>query len=796
MKQKWNDQWKVWKEDNAFRLIFSVPETAKEVDLPYDAVFHQEQRADSVNQGRTGFLDGGVFNYYKQYFAAEEDRGNRIYLHFDGVAGRTFVYVNGSLAGENRYAYSPFDAEIGAFLKHGQTNDILVMVNAMDESTRYYCGGGICRDVYLVKQPPVHIAMGSVRCTTLSVENDDAVVRIEGTICNEQPYLAEGVLRILITRQDQQTAEEILPVSLPAKEEYHQERRLSLSGIVPWQEDSPALYDVTLSLMDYAGQVLCEESVRTGFRTVSVDARHGLRVNGNPIKLRGACIHHDQGLLGGETFEAYEYRRVRLLKEAGFNAVRCVHNPASTALLNACDALGVYVMDEAFDMWSRMKNPQDYALFFTQDAPFVLQKMVETDYNHPAVILYSTGNEITEIGTEAGYAISHRLTALLHQLDATRFTTNGINGIFAAGNRLITAFSDITGEDAPAAIRGDINECMSVLGAHMTQVVRHEEITDILDHLEGTMDILGYNYMTGRYDMDLSKHPNRVIVGTETYPKQIGENWSTICRHPALLGDFTWTGWDYLGETGGQENYPWLQNFSGDIDITGERKPVSYYRELIYGLRTAPYIAVRSPEQSCQPRPGNPWQLTDAEHTWRFDGREGQTVSVEVYSAGDEVELFLNDASLGRKKAEGLYPCFQFFDLPYRPGMLKAVSYRQGKSIGSDEIMTNGNAQKLSVTQETHCINGDTMVFLTVEGRDQADRRTRDTLLGLRIELDEKVTQLLAFGSSGSVHHAGYVQREIDALHGRALAIIRKKTEKAVRVSLWSAGLEETTTMI
>ena len=213
MKQKWTDQWKVWKEDNAFRLIFSVPETAKEVDLPYDAVFHQEQRADSVNHGRTGFLDGGVFNYYKQYFAAEEDRGNRIYLHFDGVAGRTFVYVNGSLAGENRYAYSPFDAEIGAFLKHGQTNDILVMVNAMDESTRYYCGGGICRDVYLVKQPPVHIAMGSVRCTTLSVENDDAVVRIEGTICNEQPYLAEGVLRILITRQDQQTAEEILPVS-------------------------------------------------------------------------------------------------------------------------------------------------------------------------------------------------------------------------------------------------------------------------------------------------------------------------------------------------------------------------------------------------------------------------------------------------------------------------------------------------------------------------------------------------------------------------------------------------------
>ena len=785
----WNDGWKVWKEDNAFRLVFSVPDDAKTVNLPYDVVFHQKQSVESVNQGRTGFLDGGVYHYYKQFIPNAEDQGRHIWLCFEGVAGRTSVFVNGSLVGENSYAYMPFEAEIGKRLKWGMTNDILVTVNVLNEGSRYYCGGGICRNVFLLRHGPVYMEKGSAYCETVTLNDGEAAVRTGICLRNQLPQQMEGRLKITVFKQNEYIKTETMPVNLPADSAWKQEKILFLDRIEAWDADRPSLYDMQWVYSGPDGTVLDEHRITTGFRTISTDAKYGLRINGKCVKLRGACIHHDQGLLGGETYDASEYRRVRILKEAGFNAVRCAHNPASVSLLKACDALGMYVMDEAFDMWNRMKNPQDYSLFFTKDAPAVLQRMAETDRNHPSVICYSTGNEISEIGTEEGYAISHRMTETLHQMDPLRFVTNGINGVFAAGNRLLKAFGEITGEEAPDAIRGDINECMSALGAHMTEVVRHGEITDILDHLEGTMDVLGYNYMTGRYEMDCAQHPGRVIVGTETYPKQIAENWQLMQKHPALIGDFTWTGWDYLGETGGRENYPWLQNFSGDIDVTGERKPASYYREIVFGLRTAPYIAVRSPENSKLPRPWNPWQLTDAEHTWSFAGNEGKAVTVEIYSAGEEVELFLNDLSVGRKPANGIYPYLTTFDLLWQPGTLKAVSYSKGHILGTHELKTAGMARELKVSKEVYPTENGTLVFLTVEGYDENETRVRETLSSLSITMDDERTQLLAFGSSGSIHRAGYTEPETDALHGRALAVLKKPDAKAVHVTFRCSGM-------
>lgn len=526
MWEKWNDGWRVWKEDNAFRLIFSVPKDALKVDLPYDAAFHQPQNRDSLNAGRTGFLDGGVFNYYKEYYAEPGDRDQTIRLRFEGVMGRASVYVNGSLAGENNYA----------------------------------------------------------------------------------------------------------------------------------SED-----------------------------------------------------------------------------------------------------------------WQR-----------------VLETMVKVDYSHPSVILYSTGNEITEVGTEVGYALSRAMTEHLHALDPSRFVTNGVNGIFAAGNRLVKAFTEITCEDAPEAIRGDINECMSVLGPRMGEMVRHGEISDILDHLDGTMDVLGYNYMTGRYETDCENHPNRVIIGTETYPKQIAENWAIIERIPAILGDFTWTGWDYLGETGGRENFPWLQNHSGDIDCTGERKSASYYREIVFGLRERPWIAVRSPEQSAQPRPMNPWQLTDAEPTWRFDGVEGRTVTVEIYSAGDEIELFLNGQSLGRKSADGLYAHFNTYDIPWQPGMLRAVSWKNGVQLGTCELTTAGDAIRWETSVEAH----DDIALVTLEGRDGNSLRTRETISGVSLAL-EGPAELLAFGGCESQYDAGYTAATIDVTNGRAMAILRRTGAGEISVCVRAKDMKE-----
>jgi beta-galactosidase len=782
-KEKWNRGWKVWKEDNAFRLIFSVPADAKDVDLPYDAVFHEAQKENSVNQGRTGFLDGGVYHYFKEYTPSLEKKGKTIRLQFDGSGGKTFVYVNGSLAGECNYPYQIFYVDISRYLNYGERNEILVIVDAMDLTSRYYVGGGLYRDVYLLEGDEVYIVPDSIHVTTLQIRNGNALIEFQAAIRNDQVCAEEIQCQIQVGSAEVFGQKESYPIRLSGQKETIFCKKLLIKNIEPWEETNPALYCLQLDLTDRTGKIWDTEQVETGFRTFSIDAENGLIVNGKKVKLRGGCIHHDQGFLGAETYDAYEYRRVRKMKEAGFNAIRCAHNPASRALLHACDQLGVYIMDEAFDMWARMKNPADYALFFEKGYREVLKSMVATDYNHPCVLLYSTGNEITDVATEHGYELSNDMTVYLHELDRTRYVTNGINGVFAAGNRLIQAFSDITGEEAPDALKGDINQCMSVVGRYMNEIVKHDAIGNLLERLDATMDVLGYNYMTGRYDMDCQRYPNRVIVGSETYPRQIAENWAAIKRNPAVIGDFTWTGYNYLGETG--ENWPDLINESGDIDTLGVRKPISFYREIVFGLRTQPYMAVRSPKQSTQPRPFGPWQLTDAESVWNFDGCEGETVTVEIYSDSEEVELYLNGESMGRKNQYSETDFLYLFDIPYKPGVLTVISYRNGEKIGEYTLETPGKATVLSVKTEKIERADEVLAFLEIDVLDDKGRSIGKPVENMHISLDDHA-KLLAFGGRGQKHYNGYQNTEIFTENGKALAILKllEGCESKVEVSV------------
>lgn len=791
IKEKWNQGWKFWKEENTFRLVFSVPKNAIDVELPYDAVFHQEQNYNSVNMGRTGFLDGGVFNYYKEYYVEENERGKHLRMYFEGSGGQTFVYVNGSLAGSCEYSYMPFYIDMVNYLKYGENNKILVMVNAMDLSSRYYAGGGLFRDVYLLRSDTVFLAPETLRVTTMEIQENGALVQVEALIQNDTVLARNVNINVRIEDRNMATViEDVYAVRVPGQSKYHFSKKLFVERVTLWIADNPEMYTVRATLQ-WDGETKDRDEVKTGFRKITIDAVNGLRINGEKVKLRGACIHHDQGLLGGETYAGYEYRRVRILKEAGFNAVRCAHNPASKALLKACDQLGVYVLDEAFDMWGKMKNPADYSMFFEKGYRDVLASMVRTDYNHPSVILYSTGNEITEIAEEKGCELSYHMTTYLHTLDQTRYVTNGINGIFAAGNRLVSVFSDITGEDAPEAIKGDINQCMSTMGAYLGQIVQHREIGDLLERLDATMDVLGYNYMTGRYDMDCEQYKNRIIVGTETYPRQIAENWAAIMRNPAVIGDFTWTGYDYLGETGEQENYPWLQNASGDIDIVGVRKPISYYREIVFGLRTKPYMAVRSPEQTLTPRPFGPWQLTDAAATWDFTGSEGRIVTVEVYSAGQEVELFLNGISYGRKPADSEFAHMNTFDIPYEAGTLKAVSYMGEEVIGTSELTTTGTKRKWLVEAESIGEEGqnEELVFLSIGLMDMQNHPVAKAVEDLTVCIDGDA-QLLALGCNDLKHNRGYQNQVISTKDGRALVILKKQKEAAAKISISAKGMD------
>jgi len=800
-KIKWNDSWKVWKESNAFALVSSVPKDAKEVTLPYDAVFHRPQNPDSVNEGKTGFMDGDTFNYFKEFEVPAADQGKEIRLLIEGSAVKTWVFVNDSFAGECDYPYMEFYVNISPYLKYGQTNYIRVAANSLDLSSRFYVGGGIFRDVYLLKGETVYFEPEKLRITTDSLQGDSADIYIEADICNRAPFSVDGYLTLSIAKKqatgdastDGQKAclNVRYPLHLAAGKVHHFSRRFCAEHIACWDENHPVLYRCEAAFEDKAGALLDSEQTICGFRTIHIDSHNGLLINGHKTILLGACIHHDQGILGAETYDSYEYYRIKKLKEAGFNAVRSSHNPASKALLRACDELGVYILDEAFDMWDRMKNTSDFSMFFAKNYHTVLETMVKVDYNHPSVIMYSIGNEIMDVATDRGYELCGEMTSILHSLDSKRYVTNAINALLAAGSRLYEIAAEKTGRSASELMRGDVNQTISELGRSMDDLMEHPLIGEMLEYLDGTVDVIGYNYLLSRYQKDCDTYPNRIILGTETHAKRIGEHWKLMQENPAIIGDFIWTGYSYLGETGSRDRFPALHNESCDLDIVGDRRPTSYYRAIVLGQRKEPYIAVRTPAQSAKPMQVGPWSLTDAIPSWNFPGADGQEVDVEVYSGGDEVELFLNGTSLGKKSAHGELCCRALYRISYAPGTLEAVSLKDGVETARYALTTFGSAIRLKVVQEQNQPDAE-LVFLTVQAINEQGCPVYASIDDLTIHLAENSgLELLGFGSYEARHDSGYQNPAISITSGNALAILRKKTHGTTQISFSAPGIPE-----
>ena len=422
---------------------------------------------------------------------------------------------------------------------------------------------------------------------------------------------------------------------------------------------------MTATLTDLDGTVIDEETTSFGIRRLQLDTAHGLRINGQTVKLRGACVHHDNGPLGAATIGAAEDRRVRLLKAAGFNALRSAHNPMSRAMLDACDRHGVLVMDELTDVWNRSKTAFDSSLTFSERWQDDVAALVAKDFNHPSVVMYSIGNEILELATPIGSSWGRSLAEEFRALDDTRYVTNGINGIIANLDRMAETMAELEASD-PNTMMANMGEQMALMNASALVSESTEESASVLD-------IVGFNYADSRYEQDAEQFPHRVIVGSETFPERIDTMWSLVTRLPHVIGDFTWTGWDYIGEAGiGRVDYtdvedyvatgttgphPYLLAECGDIDITGHRRTVSYYREIVYGLRSAPYIAVHRPQHHGRPTSLTPWSWNDAVASWTWAVEPGSPVRVDVYSDADEVELQLDGETVAigpRRRGEGL----------------------------------------------------------------------------------------------------------------------------------------------
>ncbi len=778
IRTSFNDDWQTRPKVNPFAELGGLVVPFEPVTLPHDAMIGR-RRIDPATDGSAqgaanAYFPGGVVEYRKTFLVPSDQQGRRIVLHFEGVYRDAMVYINGDYAGQRPYGYSQFYLDIDPFLRFGQDNQIQVEARTQEDS-RWYTGAGIYRDVWLLVGGPVRIKPEGVRITTPDVDDERAVVEVATTVENDSNAIRTVEVQIELRAADGTVvAADRCPLTVLPRAAATARQRVYVREPALWGPDSPSLYTGAVTLTGADGD-LDSDSVTFGIRTLRLDPEHGLRLNGQTIKLRGACIHHDNGVLGAATYPQAEQRRIRILKGAGFNAVRMAHHPMSNAMLDACDRLGMLVMDETFDVWTAAKSGYDYSLNFPEWWERDVEAMVAKDFNHPSVILYSIGNEIAEVGSPAGAARARSLAEKVRSLDGTRYVTNSINSMLAV-------LSELSALRRQADQGTGINTAMADPGAMMNAIATSELATRRTAEAFGMLDVAGMNYSEDRYALDAELFPNRIIVGAETFPTRIASLWNLVRQHQHVIGDFTWTGWDYLGEAGaGRPQYatedgarptftapfPYLLAGTGDIDITAHRRPVSYYREIVFGLRSDPFLAVGRPEHYADTYAGSPWAWSDVVASWTWPGYEGAPVRVEVYSDADEVELLVEGTSLGRQAVGPENSYRTAFDAVYQPGRLEVIAYRDGVESGRDHLHSAVGPLQLRGEAEAA---GD-LVFVTFALTDAAGTVHQGADRAVSLTLSNAV--LLGFGSADPATEQRFDATVRHTYEGRALAVIR-----------------------
>jgi beta-galactosidase len=790
-----NDDWEFRPKVSSFAELGRGAAPYRRVTLPHDAMIGQERAApDSetlMGGGAGAYFPGGAFEYRKTFSVPEEYRGRRVFLEFEGVYRDAMVYINGDYAGQRPYGYSLFRIDADRFLRFGADNEIRVEARAHKDS-RWYTGAGIYRDTWLLTGGLVRIGPDGVRVTTPDTSAERAVVEVGTTIENDSVAIRTPRIRTEIRdAAGNVVAADESPVSVLPGEPGTARQRLYVRGPALWSPDSPALYTARVTVTEEDGEADAE-TVTFGIRSLRLDPDHGLRINDETVKLRGACVHHDNGVLGAATFARAEERRVQILKAAGFNAIRMSHHPMSKAMLDACDRLGVLVMDEAFDMWTSAKSDFDYSLHFPQWWERDIEAMVAKDVNHPSVILYSIGNEIPETGSPAGAAWGRKLAEKVRSLDGTRYVTNAVNGMLAV-------LDDLAAMRSEPRENAGINTLMADPADMMNAISSSDLVTRRTAESFSVLDVAGINYAEARYDLDRNLFPNRIIVGSETFPTRIDGNWRLVKQYGNVIGDFTWTGWDYLGEVGiGRPQfateggprpdftapYPWLLAGCGDIDITGHRRPASYYREIVFGLRGQPYLAVQRPEHHGLTFTGTPWAWSDSISSWTWPGSEGAPVTVEVYSDGDEVELLVNGRSLGRQPAGDNHRFRAEFETVYQPGELLAVAYAGGAETGRHVLRSADGPVLLHAEADRRVIttDGGDLVYVSLTLTDQAGTCCAHADRPVAVEVSGPGA-LIGFGSAVPSTEERFDAAERRTYDGRALAVLRPTGSGKIRLT-------------
>lgn len=742
------------------------------VTLPHDwsVTFSPDQSANTGNPG--GYLPG-VYATYRHMLQVDSVLPGKYFLYLEGAYMNPTVWVNGEDVDSHAYGYTSFRVDITDYLQDGDNCIAITCDNTEQNNSRWYTGSGLYRPAWLEHYNQVYIQPQSMYVQTPGIRPGMAIGRLTATIndSREERDAPETYTATLVVSDPNGVAlqPETTTFTLAANE---RAKQLLIDFPVPdpelWSPESPVLYTATLSI-EGADGVSDENTVTFGLRTFDFDAEEGAFLNDQPIVINGACVHHDNGILGAAAYEAAEWRKVLLLKRAGFNAVRTAHNPPSTAFLEACDNLGMLVIDEAFDGWDKSKTPHDYGEIFESQWPVDLEALVLRDRNHPSVIAWSIGNEVIDANSPEAIATAGEMVELVHHLDPSRPVTQALT----------------TGE----------------------------EDWESYDPLAARLDIVGYNYLIDKAESDHNREPDRVIWQTESYPRQAFENYMAVKNHPYVIGDFVWTGIDYIGESGIGRTYydgqvagehwernlwPWHNATCGYIDITGHRKPTSYYRDILFNNLDTIYMAVQEPEGYHGTIHETGWSTYPTYESWDWPGHDGKPINVEIITRSPSVKLYLNDSIVATQTVNEGTQYKTVIPVNYLPGTLRATTVDENGNEGKGITLTTaGSPAAIKVNYERIPNRGTDydLVFvdaILVDNNGNCNTLA-DNLLTFAISQD---AQILGTGNTDPSDAIGYTAKVRNAYRGSASAVIKTPHMSTPTLTVTSHSLPASTTIL
>lgn len=760
--------------DNAWRRV-SLPHDWSIEDLPVSSDQNKSRiisgpfDSESISGKHTGFTVGGTGWYRKHFIIPESDTNKVVYLNFDGAYMNSDVWINGHHLGNHPYGYTSFTYELSKYLNYGaKENVIAVEVKNEGINSRWYAGSGIYRHVNIITVNQLHTAPDGIFVSTPVADSQTSEINVQVEVNNMTKQDADIYLitKIVDMNGDTVATKQIstrISKFIPSKLKLN----LRVNNPELWTTETPNLYKAVCIIQSKGMNTDISETT-FGIRSLRFDTEKGMFLNGKHIKLKGGSMHANNGPLGAAAFDRAEERRVELMKGAGFNAIRCGHNPPSTTFLDACDRLGMLVIDEAFDVWNFGWLPDDYHIYFEEWWEKDIASMILRDRNHPCIFTYSICNQAKNNYDSTVIALGYKVAGFVRSLDPTRPVSANV-----------------------AHYGGGWHDC-------------NPEDWRNCDDFIATLDIVGYSYQSAQYEYDHQRLPDRIMFSSEIDPLKSFSNWMRAIDHEFVLGNFEWTAWDFMGEVAlgwaAHESFsapdsvlfPWMSTNSGDFDLCGFRKPRSYYRDMLFNNENKLSIFVQSPVPSYMLKHDSPWGWEDVKSSWTWPGYEGKDMEVVAYSTCDSVQLLLNNKLIGSEETSRATEFKASWQVPYTKGTLKVVGYRKGMKVSEDQLFTANNPEKIRLTADRNTIkaDGQDLSYITVEITDKNGilNPQANNQVNFSIEGNGKI---IAVGNSNPTSIESFQQPTRKAFDGKCLVIVQAgKQAGKIRLKASSGNLK------